>query len=581
MTGLAGSRKDGPSPPTVWFLTHDGHGGGRIFSPLAALARLGCLTHIFHHVALPDGLAASETLTVPALERRVVGIRAVPVAGCSFASLRRLVDRIREHRSALLGASGLVELGGGWQGYGRTIGPEAFVFAFNPDYPADLTKWLCYREETGTLFYSNAEATAAARTMLVLRCLQALSAQAVAVTPADLLRCVEPEAPAPIHSGGWMFRIGGVGLYDAASGALCDDTGRIAWHVLPPAPAPIDEEWLALLRLVWPGYDLTVGAPGLRAESHAVFEGKGKQPDLILVADLPLLPQALALKRSWGVPVVLDAHEWWAEQERTWHPEAPHRAEALDRLERLLYPLCDRRFTVGHQLAGAMEGRCGVPFDVLHTVADLGRMPERSADRDAFWRERAGLPAGARVAVFCGNLTANRNLEVLAEATACLHTDQLLIVIGDGPYRAELAAAVALRVPERLVLLGEQPFTTSLELIANADVAVIPYDPAQTPNPPYLSLFMPSKFSDYLATRTPVLVHAGLRECAGLVTAYGTGRVWGQDGANDFGPVLAEMLADSEGAASMRKAHDLFPDLFSHRQLEWTLGTLLSELVRR
>lgn len=571
--------------PEVWLLTHDGHNGGRIFSPLAALARLGCAVRLFHRVALPAGLAGVPDLRVPALTRSVIGLRRIPFPDCPFASVRRLVEGVRGGIAGLVRSGTVATLPNGWRARAGRIGGERILVLSNPTYHGALVGWLCYRERTDTLFYSNVGPEPATRSRVVLRTLHALAPTAPAIDPEMLAWCLEPGDDGTASLGGWAFTVGD-GRYEAATGILRNTDGHLVEHVLAPSGAPVGGESLERLRLLWPNYDLAM-EPLLRAESHTALEGAGRPPDLIIAADLPLLPYALALKERWGVPVVLDAHEWWAEQERTWNTgSGPGRAEALDTLERRCYPACDVRFTVGRTLARAMEERCGVSFDTLYTVADLApaspaRVPQdRGADRDVWWRTRCGFAPGVRVALFVGGLTTGRNLDALALASAHLRDDQALVVAGDGPYRTRLAQAVAARGrPERLRMLGEQSFDACLELLANADVAVIPYDPAESANPAYFALSVPAKFSDYLLCRVPVLVHAGMSECAGIVEESGVGRIWGRPGTASFGEALADMLADTRSLASMRAAYDRLPDLFSHRHLERVLEGVLRTCI--
>ena len=64
-------------------------------------------------------------------------------------------------------------------------------------------------------------------------------------------------------------------------------------------------------------------------------------------------------------------------------------------------------------------------------------------------RRRLGIPEGARVGLFCGSLYADKKLELLivaAERIRARRSDFELVIVGDGPARAQMRAAAA-RLP--------------------------------------------------------------------------------------------------------------------------------------
>jgi glycosyltransferase involved in cell wall biosynthesis len=100
------------------------------------------------------------------------------------------------------------------------------------------------------------------------------------------------------------------------------------------------------------------------------------------------------------------------------------------------------------------------------------------ADRAAA-RAELGLPAGP-LALYVGNLKADKGVLDLARAWASVPRGTLAIV-GGGPARAELEAAVA-PLGGRVVLAGPQPLAAVPRWMAACDALVLPSHAEGTPN---------------------------------------------------------------------------------------------------
>lgn len=311
-------------------------------------------------------------------------------------------------------------------------------------------------------------------------------------------------------------------------------------------------------------------------------------PDLVLVADLPMLAAGLTVAARFGCPLFYDAHEWWAEQERVWDADKVARQEAIAYLEKTLYPLCDHRVTCGGRLADALGAETGAPFERLYTAATLSRSPAGAVApppdddaRDAFWRA-AGLPARARVALFVGNLTAERSLEDLMAASGHLAPGHFLIVIGDGLYASRMRTALAAAGRTGAVrFLGAMSFDRLAPYLRHAHLGVIPYQPKTAPRPAYFAMGMPSKLSDYYQARLPILVNAEMLECADIVTRQGVGFVWTGGGGDSLGSFLDACLGDTAGLARRRAAYTTAEDLFGLEALITGLRALSVPSLRR
>ena len=87
-------------------------------------------------------------------------------------------------------------------------------------------------------------------------------------------------------------------------------------------------------------------------------------------------------------------------------------------------------------------------------------------------RARYGIPTDATVLLNVGNLSEQKNQQILITAMADI-PDAMLVIAGDGPLTEELHAA-ARDVGDRVRLLGRVPIDQIADVYAMADVFVFP-----------------------------------------------------------------------------------------------------------
>lgn len=141
---------------------------------------------------------------------------------------------------------------------------------------------------------------------------------------------------------------------------------------------------------------------------------------------------------------------------RTRHISA---AVPRDRLTRWLYTKATAQIvTTGDAIRSALIRDIGVAPDRVTSIP-TGIDAAIFAPRDKLVARGAlGLPAGAALVGICATLRSWKGHRYLVEAMPLLsHRDARLVIVGDGPQRAALAAQIsALRLGERVQLVGNQ-----------------------------------------------------------------------------------------------------------------------------
>lgn len=213
-------------------------------------------------------------------------------------------------------------------------------------------------------------------------------------------------------------------------------------------------------------------------------------PDFLVVAGLPL--------KLNGVPVLLDLHEDMPTFYRdrfpgalarpaTWIVEAVTRASAAaaDELITVHEPL--RRLSIER---GVAPERIGVVMN--------------SADERIFARlpRRPFMEDGELRLVHHSNLQRVYGLEHAIEAMALLADAAVrLDVYGDGPYRPQIESAIRRTgTRDRVTLHGRVPMERLPELLADADIGIVPTLPE-----PYAEYSLSTKFLEYVVLGVPII----------------------------------------------------------------------------
>lgn len=261
--------------------------------------------------------------------------------------------------------------------------------------------------------------------------------------------------------------------------------------------------------------------PDVVYERHALFGGAG-----------------LALARALGVPLVVEVNAPLADE------QARHRGLAFPavarRVERETLRAADHVLPVSGALRDWLLdlGVDAARVTVLPNAVDPRRFAAGAVARSA---ARAAIGAGDRVVVgFVGTLKPWHDVTALVRAAGDLVAGGApihLLVVGDGPARADLEALAAARgLVGAATFTGAVPHDAVPRWTAAMDVAVAPYAPGD-------AYFSPLKVFEAMAAGRPV-VAAAVGQLTGIVRHGETGLLYDPADAGSLTAALASLVAE-------------------------------------
>ncbi|MEC8949096.1 MAG: glycosyltransferase, partial [Candidatus Thermoplasmatota archaeon] len=244
-------------------------------------------------------------------------------------------------------------------------------------------------------------------------------------------------------------------------------------------------------------------------------------PDVVIAADLEMLPAAVTGRLFQRYGLIYDSHEDWPAMEAQTNPALGF---ATKLLERTLLPAVDAVVTVCETLALRFRRR-GKECRVLLTARTRREVESLVFRPRAEVRRELGFSPSDVVVGFVGNLQ-NKRLEMLIEAVEFVHQhdseSRLKVLILGGPTKVREALAtraVASGVVARFVFHPIVDYRQVHHYLQTLDIGIIQYNRVL-----WAHLAIPQKIIDYLACGVPVLTR-NFRERARLVRASGAGLV--------------------------------------------------------
>jgi colanic acid biosynthesis glycosyl transferase WcaI len=243
----------------------------------------------------------------------------------------------------------------------------------------------------------------------------------------------------------------------------------------------------------------------LNASIAGVFLARGKY-DFLYASSPPLFVggTALFLSSIKRIPLVFEVRDLWPESAIALDELSnPWAISLATRLEQACYRKSVQVVVVTRGINNRLAQR-GIPSDKLCYIpngANTDLFIFRPAGRERIRRE-LGLEQKF-IATYAGIHGLAQGLETILEAALILQTvsDIHILLIGDGPKKAEILSLAASLNLSNLTLLPEKPREQIPDYLSASDVALIPLKKAEI-----FKGALPSKIFDAWACERPVLL---------------------------------------------------------------------------
>jgi glycosyltransferase involved in cell wall biosynthesis len=259
--------------------------------------------------------------------------------------------------------------------------------------------------------------------------------------------------------------------------------------------------------------------------------------DIYHAHDENALPACYIAARLRHKPLIYDAHELPLSDPSVtrWH-----RLHALSaHLLECMVQRCASIITVSSPIAKIIHQRYHSPEVVL-----IRNVPMyQNVRKNERLRRYLDLSPHIRIALYQGNLQADRGLDQLIYAATFLERDIVIVMMGKDKVgtQAQLEALIAREgVADRVKIIPPVPYEELLEWTASADTGLIVYSSDYSPNN---KMCLPNKLFEYLMAGLPVLA-SSLDAVADILETYDVGRIVPSLTPKDIGAAINSMLAD-------------------------------------
>ncbi|MCG3153740.1 MAG: D-inositol-3-phosphate glycosyltransferase [bacterium] len=268
--------------------------------------------------------------------------------------------------------------------------------------------------------------------------------------------------------------------------------------------------------------------------------------DLIQAVNLTMAPLAIIAGDRFGLPVIYDMYEPYPYALRSWKlrglfNRVVRNARAAEMLDRWCMRRADRVIVVAEEAAdyAQMMGAPAERIAVLHNTADVDHLLAQPVDPEIVARHQQHFAI-----VYTGMVGHERGLAAPVEAMARLASQLAgvrLVIVGGGPYEAELRQMIAARNLQQMVeVTGWVEHTRFPSYIAAAAVCIVPQ-----PANPYIDHTLPNKLFDYMALGKPVVV-SDAKPLARIVRECRCGEVFASDSAESFAEAMQRLVTSNE-----------------------------------
>jgi glycosyltransferase involved in cell wall biosynthesis len=262
--------------------------------------------------------------------------------------------------------------------------------------------------------------------------------------------------------------------------------------------------------------------------------------DAIHIHDLPLSRIGAEVKRKFNIRLVIDLHENWPALIKT----AAHTQTIIGRL------LSSNRQWVNYEKKVLPEADIVVTIieEARERIINLGIDPEKvcmvsnTINYDNLSITPKKRKDDAFVIFYGGAINRHRGLQLVLEAIKICAENNCEIslwIVGDGSYKKSLEElSHSLNIEDRVRFFGHKPFNEMLELLAEADAAIIPH--IRTDNNDASS---PNKLYQYMYLNKPI-ISSDCLSLKRIITETRTGFIYLNDSSEDLASLI-ETLKDN------------------------------------
>ncbi len=172
-------------------------------------------------------------------------------------------------------------------------------------------------------------------------------------------------------------------------------------------------------------------------------------------------------------------------------------------------------------------------------------------EKNDLLRQHLGLSSEVRIALYQGNIQADRRLDNIVRAAAFLQPNVVIVLMGriaDNTISDLEELARKEGVTERIRILPPVLYNELLKWTASADIGLIIYSPELSLN---VQMCLPNKLFEYLMAGLPVLA-TSLDAVADVLHTYDVGHIVPSCSSQDIAHAINLMLEDREELERMR-----------------------------